>query len=248
MPAAAKPNLSDEKVLRIKFRELDLTEPASSSKEKSLDDLAAMISEVKRKAREEKEASRKKKWVPPGGFKEADPELAPPPGKPDPVDKAKKMTTIDKYRTLVTPKVWDAAMRPSASLEKTLYRKSGGDTSGHRIFNLGRDAYPKDIPAQWKPGQCDNDFGTPSLELVTDSFRGMLTRHVTSAAPKIEAELKFIPESSTNERNAKSRIRGELAILRKGEAEVMNEFARIDKLQEDLKTTKQWSFTKKGLV
>ena len=71
---------------------------------------------------------------------------------------------------------------------------------------------------------------------------------VPSAAPKIEAELKFIPESSTNERNAKSRIRGELAILRKGEAEVMNEFARIDKLQEDLKTTKQWSFTKKGTL
>ena len=207
-----------------------------------------MISETKRKAREEKEASRKKKWVPPGGWKESDPALAPPPGKPDPVEKAKKMTTISKYRTLQTPKVWDAAMRPSASLEKTLYRKSGGDTSGHRIHNLGRDAYPKDIPAQWKPGPCDNDFGTPSLELVTESFRGMLTRHITSAAPRIEKELKFIPEGTTNERNNKSRIRGELAKIRKAEAEVLEEFTRIDKMQEDMKTTKQWSFTAKALV
>ena len=247
MPATTM-NIADPKLLKIKFRELDLAEPGAATKDKTLDDLSSMISEVKRKAREEKEASKKKRWVPPGGFKEADPEYAPPPGKPDPIEKAKKMTTIDKYRTLRTPKVWDAAMRPSAHLQKTLYRKGGGDTSGHRIFNLGRDAYPKDIPAQWKPGPCDKDFGTPSLDLMTESYRGMLTRHMTSAAPRIEKELKGIPEVTTNERNYKSRIRGDLAKVRKAEAETMEEFERIDKLQEGMKTSKKWSFTAKALV
>ena len=97
MPVKTPFNLADEKILKMKFREMDLSTSAESSKNYSLDDLSRMISESKREAREKKQSEKKKNYVPPGGWKKQDPDYAPPASKPDPVLKAKKMVTIDKY-------------------------------------------------------------------------------------------------------------------------------------------------------
>ena len=243
----------DEKALRTKLREMDMSAVAGATASLSLEDLARQISETKAKARAEKEAKKPKKpYVPPGGWKKKEDmnDLVPPKQKPDPIEKGRKMVTIDKYRTLRTPRVWDSAMTVSGELEKTLYRKGGGDTSGKRIFNLGRDAYPKDIPSQWKPGQCDNDFGTPSLELVTDSFRTMLTKHVSGVPPRVAQELKTLPEFTTNDRNLKSRMAADLSKVRLAEKEVITEFERLDRLEKERKSADatHWDFSLKKLV
>ena len=77
-----------------------------------MDDLAKQISETKRLDRERKEAARPKRYIPPGGWGKTDPEMLasrPAFGKPDPVEKAKKVTNISKYKELAKPKIWYAA-------------------------------------------------------------------------------------------------------------------------------------------
>ncbi len=181
--------------------------------------------------RARKEAARPKKYTPPGGWKEPDAEwiAALPAGKADPVIKAKKMVTIAKYRELQKPRIWDSSMFPSGPLLNVLWRKTQSDGSGHRIFNLSRDAYPKDIPAQWKPGTFDRDLPDPSLELTTHSFRGMLTRHVDSAPTKVEKEVKSLPARTTAESNYKSRMAGELASLQRMRETVKDELTEVEK-------------------
>lgn len=227
--------LSDPKLLAVRMRELDMTDLGRSSESLSLAEIQAQMSETKRRYEEEKNARKKKKYVPPGGWKKEDPMItaARGKGKPDPIEKAKTITNISKYRELQKPRIWDAGFYPSEALKKTLYRPIGGDTSGHRIFNLSREAYPKDIPAQWKPGAYDKPFGTPSLELVTDSYRNMLTRHVSSIPPKVEADYKTLPNVTTNERNFKATVASDLAKTRQAEEEVLKEFERIDKIREE---------------
>ncbi len=240
----------EEKILQTKLREMDMDELGAQSASLSLEDLARQISETKAKARAEKEAKKPRQpYMPPGGWKKKE-DHVPLRLKPDPIEKGRRMVTIDKYRTLRTPRVWDSAMTVSSDLEKTLYRKGGGDTSGKRIFNLGRDAYPKDIPAQWKPSPCDKDFGTPSLELVTESFRGMLVKHVQEVPLRVTRELQALPESTTNDRNIKSRMAADLSKTRLAESEVLSEFARLDQLEVAKKgaDAMHWDFSLKRAV
>ena len=243
----------DEKLLRSSFVRWICASWGQKSASLSLEDLARQISEAKAKARAEKEAKRPKKpYIPPGGWKEKEKNgvLEPSRLNSNPIEKGRKMVSIAKYRTLRTPRVWESAMTVSGDLAKNLYRTGGGDTSGKRIFNLGRDAYPKDIPAQWKPSPCDKDFGTPSLELVTDSYRKMLINHVKRVPERVEEEVKSLPEHTTNERNFKSRMAADLSKTRLTESEVTNEFARLDRLKEEKNSADatHWDFTLKKTV
>ena len=231
----------DPKAIAVKFREYmdassgGIREIGATTEGKSLDSIAQQISEVKAAERARKESLKPKKYVPPGGWKEPDAEwlASLPPGKPDPVLNAKKMVTIAKYREMQKPRTWDSCMIPSAPLLKVLWRRTQCDGSGHRIFNLSRDAYPKDIPAQWKPGTFDQDLPNPSLELTTHSFRGMLTRHVESAPIKVEKEVKGLSSRTTAESNYKSRMAGELASLRRMRDTVKAELADVAKKEAE---------------
>lgn len=243
----------DEKILRTKLREMNIaSDVGGETSALTLEEIGARITEAKANSREKAARNQKKKpYVPPGGWKKKNQDdLVVLKSKPDPTEKGKKMVTIDKYRTLRTPRVWYSAMTVSGDLEKTLYRKGGGDTSGKRIFNLGRDAYPKDIPSQWKPGPCDRGFGTPSLELVTDSFRSMLTRHVCDVPLRVEKELKTMPENTTAQRNDKSRMAADLSKIKLAESEVIREFERLDRQECERKSedSTHWDFSLKRLV
>ena len=207
-----------------------LLKMSATTEDLSMEDILRKMSEVKQAERERKAALKPYKYVPPGGWKEPDPTLlaALPPGKPDPIEKAKKMVTIAKYREMAKPRTWDSAQVPAPALVKTLWRQTESDGSGHRIFNLSREAYPKDIPAQWKPGSFDQDLPDPSLELTTTSFRGMLTRHVVAAPLKVEKEVKALPARSTTERNFKARMNGELHVLKSMQTTVTKELQEVE--------------------
>ncbi len=184
------PLVLDEKVLMMKFREMDLRESANDTHDLSLDDLTNQISETKKRDRERKEADKPYKYVPPGGWKEVDPETvsARPPSKPDPVEKAKKSVLISKYKELAKPKIWNSAMNPGKELTKILWRRTVADGSGRRIFNLGREAHPKDIPAQWKPAPYDNDLPTPGLDpFAHHPHRRVLVKHVHDQTVRVAA-------------------------------------------------------------
>jgi hypothetical protein len=211
---------TDEKSMSIAFREYMEQEAgirAIGQKTQSMtpEDILKQISDCKAEDRRRKAALVPATYIPPGGWKsfDADTLAAKPPGKPDPAEKAKTLTNISKYRELTKPRVWDSAMVPAASLQKVLWRTCKPDGSGKRIFSLSREAYPKDIPAQWKPGSFDQDLPPAGLDLVTDSFREMLVKHVESVPLKVSKDLKALPARSTNERNFKSRVSGELASL-----------------------------------
>jgi hypothetical protein len=224
---------TDEKTMAIKFREYmegGIKEIGSSTQSLSNDDIIKQITQVKKEYRELKESRKPKKYIPPGGWGESDKawEESLPANKPNPIIKAKKMVTIAKYKELQKPMSWSSCMHPSAKLKKLIYRQTISDGSGHRIFNLSRDAYPKDIPAQWKPGTFDQDLPIPGLETTTNSFRNMLLRHVDQAPIKVEKELKYHPSKSTAERNSKARIAGELHILKQCRDDVKNELNIIN--------------------
>ena len=110
----------DEKVLMMKFREMDLKEQGGhDTTSLSLDDIARQMSETKRLHREQKEAARPKRYIPPGGWGKMDPEMLasrPTRGKPDPVEKAKKSVYISKFKELAKPKIWDGSLVPGQEL------------------------------------------------------------------------------------------------------------------------------------
>lgn len=238
--AVIQPLDTDPKVMALKFREYmesqnggirELQNTSSSS----LDEIAAQITATKAEARIRKEAMRPKKYVPPGGWKQPDPEwlAALPPGKADPVEKAKKIVTIAKYREMQKPRVWDSCMYPSAALQKMLWRRTESDGSGRRIFNLSREAYPKDIPAQWKPGTFDQDLPDPSLELTTHSFRDMLVRHVEQGPVRVAKEVKTLPSKCTAENNYRARVMGELHAMERMRDSVKEELEDVRRKEEE---------------
>ena len=206
-----------------------MSQLSKTTEDMSMDDILRKMSAVKQTERERKAALKPYKYVPPGGWKAADPTLkaALPPKKPDPIEKAKKMVTIAKFREMCKPGIWDSAQVPAPELKKTLWRNTVADGSGHRIFNLSRDAYPKDIPAQWMPGSFNLDLPDPSLELTTESFRGMLQRHVVAVPARVEKELKSLPARSTSERNFKARVNGELRVLKSMQTTVTKELQEV---------------------
>ncbi len=242
--STGNPNvLLDEKVIKMRFREYMESESKALGKltqSASLSDIACKISAIKEADRKRKAAAKPYKYVPPGGWKEPDAALLAslPPGKPNPIETARKMVHISKYRELQKCVIWDSSVYPSKQLEKVLWRKQESDGSGKRIFSLSREAYPKDIPAQWKPGTFDQDLPPAGLDLTTDSFRSMLLRHVEGAPLKVSRELSALPARSTRERNIKGRVAGDLAALESCRDKVKQELARIEEMSIQSQNTK----------
>jgi len=219
-------DLLDLNVLMHKFKKLSVEEysgPETSGL--SLSDLAARIAAVKEEARRKKqEAKGPPRYVPPGGWKPQTTKGKLLPGQVERVDsavKARSSVLIDKYREMAKPRLWDQSSQLNPQMKKEVYRLPGGDTSGHRIFNLSRDDDKTCV--RWKPGPIDADLPKPSLELVTDSYRDMLVRHVTSAPIKVQAEYDKMLEKSDALRNAKARIGADLYVLQSCKDNVMME-------------------------
>lgn len=224
----------DDKLIQLKFREMDLkSELGDKTSHLSLDDLARQISECKRKERERKtEALILKQgrlpYVPPGGWK-IDPSksLRITGGQHivDPVAKGRGMTTIDKYRELGKQRVWQAPYNPPKELSKELWRLPESDGSGHRIFNLSRDDDKTCV--RWKPGTFDRPFAPPALDLITPSFREMLKKHVAQAPVKVRMELETFPDKTSTARDLKARIASDLHKLEMTKEDVLMELASV---------------------
>lgn len=224
----------DDKVLRLKFREMDMrAELGDQTSSLTLDDIAAKISEVKRLERERKEQAIIAKrgrlpYVPPGGWK-MDPtkslRITSKIQKPIPMEKGKKMTTIDKYREMMKPRTWDAGFNCPEELAKELWRQAGGDTSGHRIFNLSRDDDKTCV--RWKPGPTDQDLPNPSLDLITPSFREILKKHVTTAPIRVRREFECMAGKTSTARDLKARVSSDLHKLETTKQAVLAELASV---------------------
>jgi hypothetical protein len=253
-PQSITPFPTDEKSLSIAFREYMEQEAGIRSigeKTTSMtqEQIALEISSVKEKERQRKEAKKPYKYIPPGGWKSFDAETlaAIPAGKPDPAIRARTMTNISKYRELTKPRIWDQCMAPSGKLKDLLWRKTIPDGTGARIFNLSREAYPKDIPAQWAPGKFDQDLPPASLGLITESFRNMLVKHVESVPVRVAKDLKTLPAKTTADHNYKSRVSGELAALEKCRDSVISELQKVKEEEEKEKIrAATFAATRKG--
>ena len=228
--------MDEDKVLSLRFREMDIAgEIGALTSGQSLEDIAARISEVKRLERERKAAALVAKrggkpppYVPPGGWK-MDPakSLRIPPRipKPDPVEKAKMSTTIDKFREMAKPRTWDGGFTLPPELDKELWRVMGGDTSGHRIFNLSRD--DDKTCTRWKPGAYDKDLPQPTLDLLTPEYREVLKRHVLAAPVKVRQEYERMEKTAktTSARELVARVGSDLAKLESSREKVLAEMA-----------------------
>jgi len=220
-------------MLLMKFREMDLAaEVGAATVNLSLDDIAAQLSATKQRERERKEAARIARrgnkpppYHPPGGWR-MDPKKSlriPPINSINPVEYAMKKTTIDKYREMMKPKTWDGGFTLPRDLSKELWRQTGGDTSGHRIFNLTRDEDPNCI--RWKPGAYDKDLPEPSLDLITPSFRDILKKHVSAAPAKVKKEYESMDGKTTAARELKARVGSDLHKLQTTKEKVLAELA-----------------------
>lgn len=224
----------DDKLIRLKFQQMDLeAEIGDKTSHLSLDDLAALITESKRKSREDKHEVLIAKqgrlpYVPPGGWK-MDPKVSLRiTGKQhivDPVQKGRKMTTIDRFREMQKSKVWQAPFNPPPELSKELWRLPESDGTGHRIFNLSRDDDKTCV--RWKPGTFDRPFEPPSLDLITPSFRDMLKRHVERAPELVKKEMNALPEKTSTARDLKARIASDLNNLQMVKESVLAELASV---------------------
>jgi hypothetical protein len=200
----------------------------------SLQDLAQKITEAKLSERKRKESARLAKnggrepYVPPGGWRmhpTISLRIPPKIQKPDPVEKASKMTTIDKYREMAKPRTWDAGFNCPENLAKELWRQTGGDTSGHRIFNLSRDDDKTCV--RWKPGAYDKDLPNPTLDLLTPSYREVLKSHVCAAPLKVKNEFEKMDGRTTAARELKARVGSDLYKLQTTKEQVLAELASV---------------------
>lgn len=225
---------ANEQLLLLKLREMDLAaEVGAATIGLSLDQIAAQLSATKLRERERKEVAKLARrgdkpppYHPPGGWR-MDPKkslrIPPKVPKPDPIEYAMKKTTIDKYREMMKPKTWDGGFTLPTDLSKELWRQTGGDTSGHRIFNLTRDEDPNCI--RWKPGAYDKDLPEPSLDLITPSFRDILKRHVSLAPIRVKKEYEAMHGKTTMARELKARVGSDLHKLQTTKEKVLAELA-----------------------
>lgn len=236
-PSGNKGLLDDEKLLQLKFRQMDLSaEVGVKTADLSLDEIVERISAVKRSDRDHKatallaKSGGKVPYVPPGGWK-MDPakslRIPSKTQKPIPLEKAKAMTTIDKYREMTKLRVWDGGFNLPPELDKELWRKQGGDTSGHRIFNLSRDDDKTCV--RWKPGAYDKDLPQPTLDLLTLEYRELLKKHVITAPLRVRKDLKEMEKlaKTTTARELAARVSSDLAKLERSKEEVLAELASV---------------------
>lgn len=147
--------------------------------------------------------------------------------------------TIRKFRTLAMTNKFDTSFGLSESLKKELYRSLGGDTSGQRIFNLGRELARDARP--WKPGPSDRDFGNPSFDVCTESFLDVLQEHLHSVVANVEQEYKGLVKSSgatERERIRKSNVYASLHQLKETQEKVTKyiEQRKVDELRKQMCT------------
>ena len=137
-----------------------------------------------------------------------------------------------KYHTHIYPTLKNCITK---SLQvKVLWRSTIADGSGHRIFNLSREAYPKDIPATWKPGSFDKDLPVPGLDpFAHHPHRQTLVKIVSDQTVRVEKELKSLPQRTTAERNYKATMTADLNKLQACKKQVLEGFAEIDKREKD---------------
>ena len=224
----------DDKLIRLRFQQMDLkTDLGDKTSHLSLDEIGELITESKRKARVQKQEAMLSKqgrlpYVPPGGWK-MDPKTSLRiTGKQhivDPMEKGKKMTTIDRFREMQKSKVWQAPFNAPPELSKELWRLPQSDGTGHRIFNLSRDDDKSCV--RWKPGPVDRPFEPPSLDLITPSFRDMLKRHVERAPELVKKELATLPDTTSTARDLKARIESDLHNLQMVKESVLAELTSV---------------------
>lgn len=213
-------NLESSKALMIKLRELEQRQRSGSfsglygkdTSSMSLNELMEQMTITKEKERKLKEEKRgPPKWKPPPILFETKVEVHVP-NKPSNIPTNPKVDcTIARFRPKEKKMV--TSHYPTPELVKTLYRDHtiGGDTSGRRIFNLGRDLKRGGIP--WRPGAFDKDINPIGFEQSHPWFRKMLLGQLETAVAKAESDLKAMKPTTDKERNAKARLGAELHVL-----------------------------------